>query len=229
LISVSFGSAAAEKAGILGVRTRHVNESENQVPISLATGIPTRLAERLQYKGRSNEHGTIMKTFQVPGGFTFRRFTAATAAALLMMASLSASADEIYRWVDENGVVNYTQQKPRNTEAETIVTSSGTPRVANDNPAPTPVTSPSTGQPMSAEQEKMLEGLRAAERTRQQEIAKIKEQNCQQSRDVLSRLTLKDRIRVKGPDGEYTIMPEDERQERISKAQENIALFCVKA
>jgi hypothetical protein len=170
-----------------------------------------------------------MKTFQMPGGFTFCRFASAGTAVLLMLASLSVSADEIYRWVDENGVVNYTQQKPRNTEAETIVTSSGSSRVANDTSAPMPVTSASTGQPMSAEQEKMLEGLRAAERTRQEEIAKIKEQNCQQSRDVLSRLTLKDRIRVKGADGEYTIMPEDERQERISKAQENIALYCVNA
>jgi hypothetical protein len=170
-----------------------------------------------------------MKTLQMPGGFTFCRFTAAGSAALLMLASLSVSADEIYRWVDENGVVNYTQQKPRNAEAETIVTTSSSSRSANDTSAPKPVASASIGQPMSAEQERMLEGLRAAERTRQEEIAKIKEQNCQQSRDVLSRLTLKDRIRVKGADGEYTIMREDERQERISKAQENIALYCVNA
>ena len=75
----------------------------------------------------------------------------------------------------------------------------------------------------------MLEGLRAAEQARQQEIAKIKEQNCQQSRDVLARLTVKNRIRVKGPDGEYAIMPEDERQSRISEAQQNIVRYCAPA
>lgn len=148
-------------------------------------------------------------------------------AATLAVSSIPAAADEIYRWIDDNGVVNYTQQKPRNAEAEEIVTNTGSVRKASDSkPVPVP-SSPATGKPLSAEQEKMLEGLRAAERARQDEIAKIKADNCQQSRDVLARLSLKNRLRVKGPDGEYTVMPEDERQERISKAQENIALYCV--
>ena len=89
------------------------------------------------------------------------------------------------------------------------------------------VTGVAAGDTLSPEQQKMLEGLRAAEQARQDEIAQIKADNCEQSRDVLARLTLKNRIRVKGPDGEYTVMPEEERQERISKAQENVALYCV--
>ena len=149
-------------------------------------------------------------------------------AALLAFTSLPVAADKIYRWVDENGVVNFTQQKPRDTDSEAIVTNTGSPRVVKE-AAPVPPTSAATGRTLSPEQEKMLEGLRAAEKARQDEIAQIKADNCQQSRDVLARLTLKDRIRVKGPDGEYTIMPEDERQQRISKAQENIALYCVSA
>jgi hypothetical protein len=148
-----------------------------------------------------------------------------TIAAVLTLSSATAIADEIYRWVDENGVVNFTQQKPRDTEAEAIATD--TPRVFSDSKPAAVASSAATDEPLSAEQEEMLEGLQAAERARQDEIAKIKADNCQQSRDVLARLTLKNRIRVKGPDGEYTIMPEDERQERISKAQENIALYCV--
>lgn len=149
------------------------------------------------------------------------------AAALVALASLPAAADQIYRWVDENGVVNYTQQKPRGTEAESIVTDTGAPRAVSTTSTVAAPASAATGEPLSAEQEKMLEGLKAAERARQDEIARIKADNCQQSRDVLSRLTLKNRIRVKGPDGEYRVMPEDERQERIGKAQENIALYCV--
>ncbi len=149
-------------------------------------------------------------------------------AGLLLGFAAQAGADEVYRWVDENGVVNYTQLKPRDADVETITTDSGGARAVNNEPvAPVPVTSAATGEPMSAEQEKMLEGLRAAEQARQDEIARIKSENCQQSRDVLNRLTLKDRIRIRGADGEYRIMPEDERQDRISKAQENIALYCV--
>lgn len=151
--------------------------------------------------------------------------------ALLLAISAQALADQIYRWVDDNGVVNYTQLKPRDTEAQAITTQGGTPRVASTAPAAAPaaVADPATGQPLSPEQEQMLEGLRAAERARQAEVAKIKAENCQQSKDVLARLTASDRIRVRGEDGDYRVMPEDERNSRISEAQQHIALYCVSA
>jgi hypothetical protein len=34
---------------------------------------------------------------------------------------------------------------------------------------------------------------------------------------------------VRGDDGEYRIMPEDERQQRIDEAQKNVALYCAPA
>lgn len=151
---------------------------------------------------------------------------------LLIAISGQTSADQIYRWVDDNGVVNYTQLKPRDAEAQAINTQGGATQAARTPPpaaAPAPVVDPATGQPLSPQQEQMLEGLRAAEQARQVEIAKIRAENCQQSKDVLARLTVKSRIRVRGDDGEYRIMPEDERQSRISEAQQNIALFCVAA
>lgn len=141
--------------------------------------------------------------------------------------AFAASADQVYRWVDEDGVVNYTQQKPRDTVAEQLTISTGAPRVMDTTPAP--IVSPATGQELNADQQKMLEGLRAVEQARKNEIAKIKQENCQKSRSVLSRLTIKNRIRVKDETGEYQIMGEDERQERIQKAQEGIALYCAAA
>jgi hypothetical protein len=158
----------------------------------------------------------------------FLRALALATGGFLLGFCLNATADEIYRWVDESGVVNYTQQKPRGTDVETIATDSGGPRVVEE-PITPPLQSSATGQPLNEEQQKMLEGLQAEERNRQNEIARIKEQNCQQSRDVLSRLTIKSRIRIKGEDGEYTVMGEDERQDRIAEAQEGIALYCASA
>lgn len=146
--------------------------------------------------------------------------------ALLLGASGHAAAEEIYRWVDENGVVNYSQLKPRDVNAQAIVTEGGGAEVAESRQAAAQPPTASSEQPLSPEQEKMLEGLRAAEQSRQQELAKIRAENCQQSRDVLARLTVRDRIRVRGEDGQYRIMPEDERQERISEAQRNVAQFC---
>ena len=149
-------------------------------------------------------------------------------AAILAVAltGASAGADTIYRWVDDNGVINYTQQKPRGRDAVAINTGSEQRSRQTAEPAPPPPTSAATGEPLNPEQERMLKGLRAAEQHRQEEIARIKAENCQRSRDVLTRLTLKNRIRVRGEDGEYRIMPEDERQKRISEAQQNIARYC---
>jgi hypothetical protein len=156
-------------------------------------------------------------------------------ALLLLIVGTTAAADEIYRWVDENGIVNYTQLKPRDTDAEAIVTRAGAARKAEKTaePAPvatsTPAVTTTTGQPLDEEQQKMLEDLQAAEHQRQVEVARIKEQNCQRSRDVLSRLSVKSRIRVRDENGEHRVMPEDERQDRIAQAQEGIALYCTPA
>ena len=152
----------------------------------------------------------------------------ALAGIVLSLLSIPLSADDIYRWVDADGVINYTQQKPRDVDSEEITTRSGAPRVVADTPLPVPE-SKATGQPLNADQERMLEGLRATEQARQQEIVKLKEDNCQKSRDVLSRLTIKNRIRVKDDAGDYRVMAEDERQDRITNAQEGIALYCVQA
>jgi hypothetical protein len=137
----------------------------------------------------------------------------------------AASADQVYRWVDENGVVNYTQQKPRDMDAEQLTTQSGAPRVMDE--APAPVVSPATGQELSNDQQNMLEGLQAKERARKEDIVRIKQENCEKSEAVLGRLTIKNRIRIRGDDGEYRIMGEDERQERIQEAQLGIAQNCV--
>ena len=145
----------------------------------------------------------------------------------------STSADEIYRWVDADGVVNYTQQKPRDVEAQALTTQRGAPtRVRNASTA-------SIGQagdagaaadaPMNDSQQRMMEELQAKEQQRQQEVAEIREQNCQKSRRILDDLSAKERIRVRDDNGQERIMPEDERQRRISEAQRGIVDNCASA
>ena len=151
--------------------------------------------------------------------------------AALMLTASFAQAEEIYRWVDADGVVNYTQQKPRDIEAQALTTQRGAPtrvRSTNANNAtPSAQSNPENSQqPMTDAQQRMLEELQAKEQARQQEVAEIREQNCSKSRRVLSDLSAKERIRVRGDDGQERIMPEDERQRRISEAQQGIVENC---
>ncbi|HEX7037532.1 MAG TPA: DUF4124 domain-containing protein [Pseudomonadales bacterium] len=135
----------------------------------------------------------------------------------------------IYRWVDENGVVNYTQLKPEGVPAELVHADTGQrvtsePAAGADRGLETAPTK--EGEPLTEAQQRMLEELRAAEQERQRQVAKVRESNCQQARDLLERLTSHGRLRVTGEDGEARVMPEEERQQRIEQAQRAVAVNC---
>jgi len=174
--------------------------------------------QRCRAMGDSTEMRTLFKT-----------------AFLICCLPLLTAAD-IYRWVDANGVVNYTQQKPRGIEAELVTgpcnsRTSVAPKPKAASPEAQTASSPgqTPQQTLNEDQQSLLRDLQAAEEARQQEVARVREDNCERARSVLSRLTAKGRIRVRDDEGEYRIMNEEERQSRISEAQEGIALNCAGA
>jgi hypothetical protein len=137
------------------------------------------------------------------------------------------SGAAVYRWVDENGVVNYTQMKPEGVDAELVSEATGRRGAPSQPPRPAPaIPAESDGPSLTDEQQKMLSDLQAAEQARQAEIARVREANCQEARDLLARLTSRGRIRITGPDGEERVMPEEERQRRIDEAQRAIVANC---
>ena len=137
---------------------------------------------------------------------------------------------EIYRWVDLDGIVNFTQLKPRGVPAQQIVTGKHSTIV-------TEAIDPLDGEPLGGqsnngvrltpEQQQMLDDLEAAEQVRQDEIAKIKKASCSKSRNLLGRLSRTSRIRVRDSDGSERIMGEDKRQQRITDAQRGISENCI--
>ncbi len=147
------------------------------------------------------------------------------AALLALCMPMLMGADIVYRWIDENGVVNYTQQLPRGIKAQQITTQLGAPSVVTDVGEITE-TRERGERSLSDQQQEMLDELKAAELARQQEVAKIRQANCQQSRDVLASLSLTSRIRVRDSSGTERVMGEDERQRRIDEAQQGIVLNC---
>ena len=141
----------------------------------------------------------------------------------LLLVPALAGAD-IYRWVDDDGIVNYTQHSPEGVVAERIVTTGGAPTVV----API-VVEPEIADPnghLSAEQKAMKKRLEETEDARQAEIARIKESNCSRAQDVLDKLSSRGRIRVRDANGQETAMSEDERQFRIAEAQRDVVSKC---
>ena len=157
---------------------------------------------------------------------------------LLMCALTGTAFADTYRWVDANGVVNYAEQMPRGVPAEQVtkIASTSGSRASSANSRtttsaqPAPVNRapalPSSQPELNEDQQEMLRELQSAEADRQEQVARIKQDNCDRSRRVLNNLTAKDRIRVRDNDGTERTLPEDERQQRIADAQRGIVEFC---
>lgn len=133
--------------------------------------------------------------------------------------------EEIYRWVDENGVVHFGGLPPIETNAEqiSIPTSkiSDTPYSAD--PAPADADAPLGPQPSVAQQlrdERAEKRAEAAEKNR--EIAEA----CEQRRTIVSQLEPSTRVMVTSEDGTVTRMDDDVRLETLNEAKTYIARNC---
>ncbi len=142
--------------------------------------------------------------------------------AITLLLPLLMGAD-VYRWVDENGVVNYTQTKPRGVDAVQLQTSGRAVRSA-----PTPPAAAETEQPagISTEQRRLLREMQNDERDRRQHVAKVKQENCATARETLETLTIRGRVRIRDDNGEVRVVPEEERQKRIAEAQQAVLEHC---
>lgn len=155
------------------------------------------------------------------------------ASAVLALSALFATplllAGDVYRWVDANGVVNYTQQKPEGVSATLISESKSrrsSTRASSATPAVAAVTASAGGQDLNAGQQKMLDELKAKEAERKIAYEAAKQDNCARSRSLLSKLSARGRIRLTQEDGSQIVMREEDRQARIQAAQQGVIDNC---
>jgi len=154
--------------------------------------------------------------------------------ALLLCCLPALMGAAVYRWVDDKGVINYSQQKPEGVNAERIDAKSGQ-KLTEPAPASTASAPPAAqgegarppDERLSAAQREALAGLQAAEQARQEEVANIRKANCERAQGVLERLNASGRIRVRDANGNESVMSEDERQQRVAEAQRGVVENCV--
>lgn len=139
---------------------------------------------------------------------------------LLLLLSTSLVAGKMYRWVDENGVTQYTQTPPPKGDAKEI------------KPPPPPAVDPAEAQRQLNAQRQKLEDLREdrslakQKSTESAEEKAAKAKNCQAARDNLKKLQENPRGRWMQKDGTQTRYTDEQRQAKIKEAQDQIKEFC---
>ncbi len=142
--------------------------------------------------------------------------------ALLVFATASPAADtqDIYKWTNDQGEVQYTQFPPAGRPVEIL--HGALP------PAPSHENSGNDLQKqldaMEQQNDKQLQETRDAEQ--QAEIQKIRKKNCEIAHKNLINLQRGGNVRYMGPNGEAIRLTEEERQKRIDETNQQIKENC---
>ena len=139
---------------------------------------------------------------------------------LLLFAGL-LDAEKIYKWVDEDGQIHYSSQKPAGQEVEKIKVSKG-PKVAT------------TATTAEAESEKKGDELKKdaeADAAAKAQLAKADQANrkkmCEQARNNLAALNATIRVNtVDEKTGQTVRMTDDQRVAAMKNAQQGIKEYC---
>ena len=147
--------------------------------------------------------------------------------AFAILATDAIAEDEIYRWVDENGVVHFGDRPPANAEADQV--SIQTSKISNTAPASDAAAggpyAASASEPSVAQQ---LRDARAEKRAEAAEKEKIVAEACAQRRTIVSQLEPSTRVIVQLEDGTVTRMDDDVRLETLNEAKAYISANCEK-
>ena len=147
--------------------------------------------------------------------------------AFMTWAPDALAEDEIYRWVDENGVVHFGNRPPENGAAETvsIPQSSGVSTQTPTNTTSNDAEQTAEPQPSLAQQ---LRDERAAARQEKEEYNKVIAEACAQRRTLVSQLEPSTRVMVQTEDGTVTRLDDNLRLETLNEAKTYIAENCGK-
>jgi hypothetical protein len=162
---------------------------------------------------------------------TRMRFTIFFAGMMIIVCTLwappSAAQDEVYRWVDENGVVHFGDRAPQQQEAEvvSIPQSSGVTPQSPYNPGPVEPADGQEPQPSAAQQAR---DARAEARQEREAKAEVIAKNCETARNVISQLEPSPRVNVTHEDGTVTRMDDNDRLEELARARAFVSENCDK-
>jgi len=149
-----------------------------------------------------------------------RRLTVICALLVFTAPSPAADSQNMYKWIDDQGEVHYTQFPPPGRKTEKM------------QPPPPPAESPNASgndlqQQLDAVNKQNQEQLQGAKDAKQwAQIQKIRRDNCETAHKNLINLERGGNVRYMGPKGEVIRLTEEDRQKRIDEANAQIKENC---
>ena len=151
----------------------------------------------------------------------------------LLALAVPASAD-LYKWVDAEGKVHYSDQppppnaKPQKAPAAPRTPAPAAAPAAEGKAAAAPATGPKTAAEQEMEFRKRRVEAAEAEAKRQQEAqaAAEKQRNCQQAMNRVAVLQTGGRITKAGPNGEQTYLGDSEIASELVEARRVADSWC---
>ena len=152
-------------------------------------------------------------------------FMAFLLASLVTTATDAAAQDTIYRWVDEDGVVHYTDQP--NDKAGSEIVSIRDEDIDSSEASAAPAEA-SDAQPQGPSVAQQRREARAEKRRQAAEQQAAIDEGCAQRRQLVASLEPSPRVMVENEDGTVTRMDDNARLEMLAEAKAYIAEKCNK-
>lgn len=132
---------------------------------------------------------------------------------LLSNTTVSAEGMVIYRWVDEDNVVHFSQHQPsHNNYTEITMAKSATPA---------PSESPSVASDVSS----TLTNNETAP-TNQSLVAQKMAERCEEAKQNIKTLTNFDDIQYTDEDGNTTLLSEEDKKQQLALSQRQVEVYC---
>ncbi len=140
--------------------------------------------------------------------------------AIFVLAATDAGAkDEVYRWVDENGVVHFDQLPGENKEAVQVDSQSS----VGDKQPPAPASPYQPSEPSLAQQQREE---RAAKRQEAAEMNAAIAKECEIAQQRVAALEPSPRVMVQNEDGSVSRLDDNKRLELLEEAKAYIIKHC---
>ena len=135
----------------------------------------------------------------------------------LITFSISTTTAAVYKWVDEKGNVHYSEQRPKQSEAEKVKIDKAPPPSSSSYKKPSLKTT---------DDKNNKDKSNTKANSNNAEIAKEKQKLCAEARKDLELMQSTGRLRVKDDEGNITYMPEEDKAARIKRNQDRIKEYC---